>query len=216
MLPAQDPNEYFDVVTARGESTGIVKRRADVHRDGDWHRAVHIWVYGLDADGGFILLNQRGRNKDTWPLALDVTVGGHLGAGETAEDAFREVREEIGVHFDSARFEYLFQRTYSGGNTTSAMIDRELQDVFLVRDDRPLARYAPNFAELESLVKICVDDAVAMIAGKCEQCSAVALDAQTGVIDSITIAGRELKDRDTDDYFRYVISAIAKRLGVGS
>ena len=48
MILAQDPDELFDVVDAGGNLTGIVKRRGDVHRDGDWHRAIHVWVIGVD------------------------------------------------------------------------------------------------------------------------------------------------------------------------
>ena len=47
---AQDPAELFDVVRADGTPTGEVKPRAAVHRDGDWHRAVHVWVAGIDAE----------------------------------------------------------------------------------------------------------------------------------------------------------------------
>ncbi|MGI8964105.1 MAG: NUDIX domain-containing protein, partial [Thermomicrobiales bacterium] len=60
---AQDPEELFDVVNADGSPAGIVKRRADVHRDGDWHRAIHIWVYGANDRGPFLLMNRRGRLK---------------------------------------------------------------------------------------------------------------------------------------------------------
>src|SRR5688572_13467258 len=35
---AQDPNEPFDVIHADGTPTGRVKTRAEIHRDGDWHR----------------------------------------------------------------------------------------------------------------------------------------------------------------------------------
>src|SRR5665648_925233 len=72
---AQDPDELFDVITEDGAPTGIVKRRADVHRDGDWHRAIHVWVYGVEDSVPFLLFNLRGRHKDTWPGLLDVTVG---------------------------------------------------------------------------------------------------------------------------------------------
>ena len=46
--PAQDPNEPFDVIRADGLPTGRVKARDAVHRDGDWHRAIHVWVAGFD------------------------------------------------------------------------------------------------------------------------------------------------------------------------
>lgn len=36
--------EYFDLLTSDGELTGKTKLRKEVHRDGDWHAAVHIWL----------------------------------------------------------------------------------------------------------------------------------------------------------------------------
>jgi hypothetical protein len=40
-----DPSiEHFDVLTPDGTPTGVSKPRSDVHRDGDWHACVHIWV----------------------------------------------------------------------------------------------------------------------------------------------------------------------------
>ncbi|MCA9833010.1 MAG: NUDIX domain-containing protein [Thermomicrobiales bacterium] len=212
MQPAQDPNEYFDVVTEDGQPTGVAKRRADVHRDGDWHRAVHVWFYGIDDNGAFLLLNQRGRNKDTWPLALDATVGGHLGAGETVEDAFREVHEEVGVNIDPERFDYLFRRSRSSENLIPGVIDRELQDVYLVRDDRPLAAYAPNFAELEGLVQVPVDAADHLFRGEIESCMGRVLNAETGEVSRHELTTQQLLVRGQDLYFIEVIDAIKQRL----
>src|SRR4051812_37998181 len=94
---AQDPNELFDVGTVDRLPTGVVKRRADVHRDGDWHRAVHVWVVGVDDEGPFITFQRRSLAKDTNPGKLDATVGGHYRAGESIEQTLREVEEEIGI-----------------------------------------------------------------------------------------------------------------------
>src|SRR5215211_8527831 len=94
---AQDPTERFDVVNADGTPTGRTKARRDVHRDGDWHRAVHVWIAGIGRDGEpFLLFQRRGPEKDTWPNRLDETVGGHYRAGEQLRDSLREVEEEIG------------------------------------------------------------------------------------------------------------------------
>jgi len=153
---AQDPDELFDVVNEDGSPTGIVKRRADVHRDGDWHRAIHVWVWGVDDTGPYLLLNLRGREKDTFPGLLDVTVGGHLAAGETVEEAFREIEEEIGITPDPARFRYLGTRRAFGD------AERELQEVYLYRDNRPLGTFRPNPAELEGLVKMPLGSALAL------------------------------------------------------
>ena len=45
---AQDPNELFDVVHADGSPTGRSKPRWQVHRDGDWHRSIHVWICGIE------------------------------------------------------------------------------------------------------------------------------------------------------------------------
>src|SRR5687767_2706683 len=95
---AQDPRELFDVVTADGRPTGRTKARAEVHRDGDWHRSLHVWVAGIGEDGEpFLTFQRRGFGKDTWPGLLDATVGGHYRAGEGLTEALREVEEEIGL-----------------------------------------------------------------------------------------------------------------------
>ena len=127
---AQDFDELFDVVTASGEPTGRVKRRADVHRDGDWHRSIHVWVYGVEANAPFLLMNQRGLEKDTWPGVLDATVGGHLSAGETVEEAYREIEEEIGIVADPKRLRHIGARARSA-ESAEGIIDREIEEVFL-------------------------------------------------------------------------------------
>ena len=37
--------EYFDILDENGNKTGQTKLRSEVHRDGDWHKAVHIWIF---------------------------------------------------------------------------------------------------------------------------------------------------------------------------
>src|SRR3954469_2867720 len=94
---AQNPDELFDLYTSEGEPLGRTKARALVHRDGDWHRSVHVWVVLQSAAGPCVLFQRRSTAKDTWPGVLDVAVAGHLRAGETVDDALREAEEEIGL-----------------------------------------------------------------------------------------------------------------------
>ena len=166
---AQDPAEPFDVVLADGTSTGRTKTRADVHRDGDWHRSVHVWVAGVDPTAGpFLIAQRRGLAKDTWPGALDATVGGHLRAGERLADALREVEEEIGVVVAAGdpHLRRLGVRVSVSDVPARGVADHELQDVFLLRDDRPLARYVPHPAELAALVRVPLSALVALLAGE--------------------------------------------------
>jgi len=209
---AQDPNELFDIVSADGVPTGRTKRRADVHRDGDWHRAIHIWVYGENEDGPFVLLQRRGLLKDTQPGMLDPTVSGHLGAGETVEDAYREVEEEIGIVADPARFRHIGTRPRAAEGTTPGVIDRELQEVFLYRDDRPLEEYRPNPAELEALAMVPLQDAIVLFAAESASAPATFLSAHEGTISSGVVDDTMFIQKSIDRYYLRAALAIAREL----
>ena len=161
---AQDPRELFDVVTAQGELTGRSKRRANVHRDGDWHRAVHVWVTGIDEGGGFLTFQRRSLEKDTWPGKLDATVGGHFRAGESLEETLREVDEEIGINVAMADLWFVGKRI-AVNESEPGTLDHEIQDVFLLRDERPLSEFRPSAAELSALVRVQLDALLEFLAG---------------------------------------------------
>jgi isopentenyldiphosphate isomerase len=164
--PAQDPGEPFDVITADGRPTGRVKTRAEIHRDGDWHRAIHVWVAGVDDPGApFLMLQRRSPHKDTWPARYDATVGGHYRAGETLTETVREVEEEIGIIPDPRELRPLGVRVCAN-EAQPGIIDREIQDVFLLRDDRPLENFRPNPAELAALVRFPLETLVPFLAGE--------------------------------------------------
>lgn len=165
---AQDPAELFDIVRVDGTPTGEAKPRAAVHRDGDWHRAVHVWVAGIDAASGtgpFLLMQRRGMEKDTWPGHFDATVGGHLRAGEDIAQALRESEEEIGIAVELGDLRFLGNRI-AVNESEPGIRDRELQSVYLLRDDRPLTAYRPSPYELAALVKLPLLPLLAFLAGE--------------------------------------------------
>jgi isopentenyldiphosphate isomerase len=164
--PAQDPSEPFDIITANGKPTGRVKSRAEVHRDGDWHRAIHVWVAGVDDHGApFLTLQRRSPDKDTWPGRFDATVGGHYRAGESLAEALREVEEEIGIIPNLNDLRPLGVRVCAN-EAQPGIVDREIQDVFLLRDDRPLENFRPNPAELAALIRFPLRALVLFLAGE--------------------------------------------------
>lgn len=172
---AQDPAEPFDVVTADGTPTGLVKPRAMVHRDGDWHRALHVWVAGLNEQGApFLMFQRRSIHKDTWPHRFDTTVGGHVRAGETLTETLREIDEEIGVNPDGLVLRPLGVRVCAN-EAEAGTIDRELQDVYLLRDDRPLTAFHPNPAELAALARFPLDSLLPFLAGDTAEIVGIAL-----------------------------------------
>ena len=76
--------ERIDVLTEGGVLTGAVIEKAEAHRTGAWHRAAHLWIVTPDRR---VLLQRRALTKENFPGKWDVSVAGHVGAGETAEAA---------------------------------------------------------------------------------------------------------------------------------
>lgn len=163
--PAQDPGEPFDIVLADGTPTGRTKPRAEVHRDGDWHRSVHVWVAGTDEDGGpSLTFQRRSPAKDTWPGRLDATVGGHFGVGEGLAEALREVKEELGIAPPPEALRPLGVRVCAN-EAQPGVVDRELQSVLLWIDDRPLPAFRPDPAEVDALARFPLPPLLAFLAG---------------------------------------------------
>ncbi|KAH7439493.1 hypothetical protein KP509_04G064500 [Ceratopteris richardii] len=67
----QGLQEYLGVLTREGEHTGIFKPHSLVHRDGDYHRAEHVWIYaestGDRTELGKLLYAYYHINKSPWP-----------------------------------------------------------------------------------------------------------------------------------------------------
>lgn len=94
-----DPNELFDIVDERDQVIGQAPR-GQVHREGLWHRAVHILIFNRR---GELFLQKRSMAKDSFPGAWDSSASGHLDAGEDYDTAaWRELEEEIGLTLPAA------------------------------------------------------------------------------------------------------------------
>lgn len=178
---AQDPNELFDVLFADGRPRGYAKKRSEVHRDGDWHGSIHVWVYGLDPAGPYLAFQRRGTFKDTLPLKLDATVGGHLRSGESVEETLREVQEEIGRPVTLSELHPVGVRVAVSEDAPNVS-DREIQQVFLWRVDDPLSTFAPNPDELESLVQLPIADVLAIFGDGIVAADALELKAGSAIL----------------------------------
>jgi len=121
-------DEYIDILDEHGNPTGRSELKSVAHKLGLYHATAHIWCY---TDTGSILLQQRGKTKETFPLKWDVSVAGHVGAGEAIRiGALREIEEEIGVRVPIENLEkigaFKSEKRHSGD-----FIDREFHHTFL-------------------------------------------------------------------------------------
>lgn len=92
---ASEDEEWFDIVTEKGEITGQAPRSA-VHGNPQLlHPVVHLHIINTS---GQLYLQKRAMSKDVQPGKWDTAVGGHIHSGEDVMTALRrEALEELGI-----------------------------------------------------------------------------------------------------------------------
>ena len=88
-------DELIDILNSDGKKTDETCMKSGAHKKGFYHASVHIWIFD---DQGNVLLQRKTIEKDTHPNHWDVSVAGHIGAGELQNiSAVREIKEDIGL-----------------------------------------------------------------------------------------------------------------------
>ena len=109
---------------------------------GEYRTVVHVCIFD---SRGRLLIQQRSREKDSWPEAWDVSVGGGVGAGETSRQAAeREVREELGLALDLSGVRPSVTVNFDGGFDDFFLVERDLalEDLTLQKEEVAQARWA--------------------------------------------------------------------------
>lgn len=151
--------ELLDVLTKTGEKTGISKSRRDVHRDGDYHRAVHVWIYAENTRE--LLLQKRADCKDSWPALWDISSAGHISAGDSSLiSAMRELHEELGIDLPKDAFELIFVFLQECVINDGTYVNNEYNDVYLVTllDPIPLEAFTLQESEVSAVKYVSVKD----------------------------------------------------------
>lgn len=210
-MPAQDDEELFDLYAEDGSPLGVTKARGLVHRDGDWHRSLHVWVVLREPGRGpRVLLQRRSAGKDTWPRAVDVSVAGHYQAGESLEDALRESEEEIGLALTLADVDRLGLRV-RGDRGEGGGRDNELQDIFVAFTARPLESLRPSPDEVEALYAVPLADLSLLVSGGAPSVAAEGIAPGSSVVAEARVSREELIPTP-DGYFEAAVASIAALL----
>jgi isopentenyldiphosphate isomerase len=146
-------DELIDILDTNGNYTGNSIMKSEAHKKGIYHPSIHVWLYTLN---GEILIQQRAKNKDTHPGLWDVSVAGHIGAGEDIVDsAIREVKEEIGLAITKKElhkigvFKYRYQHKKD-------LLDCEFHHTFLSELKVPLTTLEMQETEVHDLALISI------------------------------------------------------------
>ena len=128
--------EYFDLLDENGNKIGKTKLRSEVHRDGDWHKGVHVWVINNDNE---ILLQRRCATKDSNPNMLDISSAGHLQAGDNSQEAaIRELKEELNLDVKPEELQFI-ETIKNSLKYTKTFINNEFDDLYIVRTDKKIS-----------------------------------------------------------------------------
>lgn len=120
--------------------------RSLVHKDGSWHRTVHIYYFMKRDNDYYFLVHLRSKDKDLYPNMWDTRFGGHLKSGQNINQTLiSELEEEIDLKVDIDNFiqgqilkredfpnnEFTYVYYYQGLDDISNLkfIDSEVQEV---------------------------------------------------------------------------------------
>lgn len=125
-------SQLIDVLSDSGLRTGEILPRAEIHRLGKLHRAVHLYLFNADND---LLLQRRSLTVDHAPGVLGISVTAHVDAGEfSSATVRREVQEELGLDAAQMKIDFLFS-FFQEAILHEMYIDRQFNDVYVTRVD---------------------------------------------------------------------------------
>lgn len=93
----------MDIVDDNNQLTGGSLPRSVVHKNGQLHRAVHIYVFRQKQSNIELLVHLRSEQKDLNPGRWDTRFGGHIRQGQTQDQAVQsEINDEIGLKIQTS------------------------------------------------------------------------------------------------------------------
>lgn len=173
--------EYLDIVDENNNITREKKLRSLIHKDGSWHRTVHIYYFMKKNNEYYFLVHLRSKEKDLCPNMWDTRFGGHLKSGQDVKQTLiSELEEEIGLKADINNFisgpvtkredfpnnEFTYVYYYQGLEDINSLkfVDNEVQEVKwlsaqdIIKEIKNNSNdWAPSLDGFESIYKYLID-----------------------------------------------------------
>jgi len=145
----------IDVIDENGNLTGAAKTKPEIHEQGLWHRAAHIWIYNSN---GEVLLQLRSKDKDSHPGLWGGSASGHLDSGETPEQAaVREMREEISLSVSPDQLKLVGTIKESTSIPEKGWYNNEIDYIYLFKFDGDVGSLSMDDGEVEKLEFVPID-----------------------------------------------------------
>ncbi len=149
--------EYFDILTPEGILTGETASRDYVHKNGLWHRSVHVWIY--DERSKQILLQKRSLDKESYPGLLDVSSSGHVDAREDIiAAAIRETKEEVGILLNEKDLEFVNEQIQRTIDFENEFFTNEFNYIYLAQGEFDQGIIHFDREEIESVMWVSLEE----------------------------------------------------------
>ncbi len=143
--------EQWDLYDIDRIKTGNRTERGKVIPSDRYRVVVHLCIINSDNQ---MLIQQRKHNKESWAGLWDLSVGGHVVAGETSREGIqRELYEELGLAVDMTNSRPSLTMNFPQG----------FDDIFILRQDVDLSRLHLQETEVEAVRYATLDEILAMI-----------------------------------------------------
>ncbi|WP_397446409.1 NUDIX domain-containing protein [Polaribacter sp. R77954] len=141
-------DELIDILNPDGTPTGKTALKSEAHKHGWFHATVHIWLFTSNRK---ILLQKRALTKKVFPGLWDISVAGHIGAGESIlSSAKREVFEEIGLVLEEKELIKIGTRIHQVKHANGIQ-DNEHHHVFIAELKVPVSELTIQKEEVEAI-----------------------------------------------------------------
>jgi len=153
-------DELIDIYNNVGNSTGETCLKSFAHKKGILHASVHIWIFNKQKE---ILIQKRAAIKDTFPNLWDVSVAGHIAAGEKPiVSAIREIEEEVGLKIIPNQLDFIgtFQKKIHHHKN---LIDNELHHIFICNVEFDLNSLKIQVEEVAEVNLISLQDLIKLV-----------------------------------------------------
>lgn len=141
-------DEFIDILTAEGKPTGKIALKSEAHKNGWFHATAHIWFFTSDNQ---ILLQKRALTKKVFPGIWDISVAGHIAAGEEIlQGAKREILEEIGLELQEKDLIKIGTRIHQVSHENGIQ-DNEHHHIFIAELKTSVEKLTPQEEEVTGL-----------------------------------------------------------------
>jgi len=140
--------EHLTIYCKKGTILGT-KSRDEVHKDGNWHKVVEVWIINSD---GHILMQKRSMQRRLYPGFWAISFAGHVVGNDTeAITAIKEGKEELGIEFTENDLLKLLTLKTKYKDKSLGITDKQIETVYLLHKDYKIEDFILDPEEVESV-----------------------------------------------------------------